>query len=100
VCSSVSSGYDLLSAIISFLGGDLISVSLAAIAETGADLSCFPTVGHLTRWRGLCPGTKITGGKVMSGKTKHVANRAAQALQLAAAANRHWVHTFADYART
>src|SRR5206468_3475812 len=36
-------------------------------------------------WLGLCPGTRITGGKVMSGKTKRVANRAAQALRLAAA---------------
>ena len=35
---------------------------------------------------GLCPGTLITGGKVMSGKTKHVANRASQALRMAAAA--------------
>ena len=34
----------------------------------------------------LCPGTKITGGKVLSGKTKHCANRATQALKLAAAA--------------
>lgn len=33
-------------------------------------------------------GTKITGGKVMSGKTKRCANRAAQALRLAAAALR------------
>ncbi|BAL95293.1 hypothetical protein [Rubrivivax gelatinosus] len=37
---------------------------------------------------GLCPGTKITGGKVMSGKTRPTANRAAQALRLAAAALR------------
>ena len=37
---------------------------------------------------GLCPGTKITGGKVMSGKTRRCANRAAQALRLAAAALR------------
>jgi transposase len=36
----------------------------------------------------LCPGTKITGGKVMSGKTKRCANHAAQALRLAAAALR------------
>ena len=37
---------------------------------------------------GLCPGTKITGGKVMSSKTKRCANRAAQALRMAAAALR------------
>jgi transposase len=41
-----------------------------------------------TSWLGLCPGTKITGGKVMSGKTQQLANRAAQALRLAAAALR------------
>ena len=39
-------------------------------------------------WMGLCPGTRITGGKVLSGKTKRCANRAAQALRLAAAALR------------
>ena len=44
------------------------------------------TVEHFASWLGLCPGTRITGGKVMSGKTKRVANRAAQALRLAAAA--------------
>ena len=29
----------------------------------------FTTAGHFTSWLGLCPGTKITGGKVMNGKT-------------------------------
>ena len=38
--------------------------------------------------RNTHPVTKITGGKVMSGKTLRVANRAAQALGLAAAALR------------
>jgi hypothetical protein len=51
-------------------------------------MSRFPPVKHFTSWLGLCPGTKITGGKVMSGKTKRCANRAAQALRLAAAALR------------
>jgi hypothetical protein len=36
----------------------------------------------------LCLGTEITGGKVLSGKTKRVVNRAAQALRLAGAALR------------
>jgi len=54
----------------------------------GADLSRFPTAKAFANWLGLCPGTKITGGKVMSGKTKRCANRAAQALRLAAAALR------------
>ena len=36
----------------------------------------------------LCPGTKITGSEVLSGRTKHCANRTAQAPKLAAAALR------------
>ena len=39
-------------------------------------------------WMGLRPGTKITGGKAMSGKTNCCANRVAQALRLAATALR------------
>ena len=58
------------------------------VSEVGADMARFPSVKHFTSWLGLCPGTKITGGKVMSGKTKRVVNRAAQALRLAAAALR------------
>jgi transposase len=65
-----------------------VTTALAVISEIGTDMSRFPTVKHFTSWLGLCPGTKITGGKVMSGKTKHVVNRAAQALRLAAAALR------------
>ena len=36
----------------------------------------------------MCPGTEITGDKVLSGKTKHCADPAAQSLKLAAAALR------------
>ena len=61
---------------------------LAVVSETGADLSRFASVRHFTSWLGLCPGTKISGGKILSSKTKRVANRAAQALRLAAAALR------------
>ena len=60
----------------------------AVISETGADMSRFPTDGHFASWMGLCPGAKITGGLGLSGRTKRCANRAAQALRLAAAALR------------
>ncbi len=46
-------------------------------------MSRFPAIQHFTSWPGLCPGTKITGGK-----TKRVVNRASQALRLTAAALR------------
>jgi transposase len=87
--------FDLRTQLFGMCGVDLtridgidVTTALAVISETGADMSRFPTVGHFASWLGLCPGTKITGGKVMSGKTKRVANRAAQALRLAAAALR------------
>lgn len=65
-----------------------VTTALVVISEIGTDLRRFPSDKHFASWLGLCPGTKITGGKVMSGKTKRCANRAAQALRLAAAALR------------
>ncbi len=65
-----------------------VTTALAVISETGADMLRLPSDKHCASWLGLCPGTKITGGKVMSGKTKRCDNRAAQALRLAAAALR------------
>jgi transposase len=70
------------------IDGIEVTTVLAVISETGADMSRFPTVKHFTSWLTLCPGTRITGGKVISGKTQRSANRAAQALRLAAAALR------------
>ena len=65
-----------------------VTTALVVVSEIGVDMSRFPSVKHFTSWLGLCPGTKITGGKLLSGKTKRCANRAAQALRLAAAALR------------
>jgi len=61
-----------------------VSTVAKIISEIGLDMSRFPTVKHFTSWLGLCPGTKISGGKVLSAATKPSANRAAQALRLAA----------------
>lgn len=84
--------YDLRTQLFKVCGVDLtridginVTTAMAVISETGTDMSRFASVGHFTSWLGLCPGTKITGGKMMSGKTKKVINRAAQALKLAAA---------------
>ena len=87
--------FDLRTQLFKMCGVDLtridgidVTTALAVISETGAHMSRFPTVAHFASWLGLCPGTKITGGKVISSKTKRFANRAAQALRLAAAALR------------
>ena len=57
---------------------------LKLISEIGLDMSRWPTAKHFTSWLGLCPGSKITGGKVMSSRSKASANRAAAALRLSA----------------
>jgi transposase len=54
------------------------------IAEIGPDLSKFKSVKHFCSWRGLCAGTKISGGKRLSGAAKRCANRVAQALKVSA----------------
>ena len=87
--------FDLRTQLFQMCGVDLtridgidVTTALVVLSEVGADMSKFPSDKHFASWLGLCPGTKITGGKVMSGKTKRCANRAAQALRLAAAALR------------
>jgi len=52
----------------------------------GLDPSKFKTVKHFSSWLGLCPGCRITGGKVKSSQTRQVLNRAATAFRLAAQA--------------
>lgn len=58
--------------------------ALQIIGEIGLDMSRWPTEKHFASWLGLSPGSKISGGKVLSSKTKQCSNRAAHYLRLAA----------------
>ena len=40
------------------------------VAEIGADMSRFPSAGHLAFWAGMCPGSNESAGKRKSGKTR------------------------------
>lgn len=58
--------------------------ALRIISEVGVDMSKWPSAKHFGSWLGLAPGTKISGGKKLSSKTKPSANRAANMLRIAA----------------
>src|SRR6516162_8829398 len=60
------------------------STALVVLSEIGTDRKRWPTVKHFCSWLGLCPNHRISGGKVLSRRTKPCANRAASALRLAA----------------
>nr|WP_322666814.1 IS110 family transposase [Dendronalium sp. ChiSLP03b]MDZ8209300.1 IS110 family transposase [Dendronalium sp. ChiSLP03b] len=64
-------------------GLDALTVQ-TILSEVGLNPERFPTVKHFTSWLGLCPGQKVTGGKVKSSKTRNVVNRAANAFRMAA----------------
>lgn len=40
------------------------------VAETGADMTVFPTARHLASWAGACPGSNESAGRVKSTKTR------------------------------
>ena len=75
---------DLLGTNLTEIPGVDGNTAMKIIAEIGTDMSHWPTAKHFASWLGLCPGNKISGGKILSSKTKPCANKAAQALRLAA----------------
>jgi transposase len=83
--------FDLRTHLYRILGTDLSEIDSISVltshvffAEVGPDISKFPTVKHFCSWLGLSPNNKISGGKILSSKTRPGSNRAAQALRLAA----------------
>ena len=85
--------FDLRSHLYRVFGTDLTQIdgiqvltAQALFSEVGPDLSKFPSANHFCSWFGLCPNNKISGGRILSSKTKPATNRTVQALRLAAQA--------------
>jgi transposase len=84
-------GFDVREALREWAGADLtriggidVSTALKVLVELGPDLSKFKSAKRFCSWLGLCPGTRISGGKRLSGASKRIPNRVARALKLAA----------------
>lgn len=83
--------FDVRAALYTFLGADLSQIHgigpytvLRLVAECGDDMTKWPSSKHFTSWLCLAPGNKISGGRVLSSKTRHSASRAAALLRVAA----------------
>jgi transposase len=77
--------------LFALLGKDLIQfnglgpyLALKLIAECGDDLSAWPSAKHFTSRLCLAPSNKVSGGKVLSSRTRRSGSRAAALLPLAA----------------
>jgi hypothetical protein len=62
------------------IGLNVLSV-LIILSEIGLDMSRWRSAKAFCSWLGLCPGNKISGGRVLDSRTPHVVNRVALLLR-------------------
>lgn len=98
--------FDLRSELYRILGVDLTTVPALEVAtihtvftEIGGNLGAFPTHKHFSSWLGLSPDNRISGGKVLSVRTREVKSRAAAALRMAAQSLHHSTSALGAYYR-
>jgi transposase len=84
-------GFDLRGQLYRIAGVDLTDIpgvsavtAQVILTEIGPDLRRFRHASAFASWLGLCPENRVSGGKVLSCKTRKVKSRAALALRLGA----------------
>jgi transposase len=83
--------FDLRQHLYRIFGVDLTAVpginvliAHSVLAEVGPDLSKFRSPSAFASWLGLCPDNDVSGGKILSVRTRRVTNRAPLAFRMAA----------------
>ena len=83
--------FDVRPLLHAMIGVDLTQIhgigpylALKLISECGTDMSPWPTAKHFTSWLCLAPGNKVSGGKLLSTRTRRSKNRITALLRLAA----------------
>jgi len=76
--------YRLAGVDLTEIDGFDVQIVQTVISEVGVDMSHWKTENHFSSWLGLSPDNRTSGGKVLKRGTRHVVNRAATALRIAA----------------
>lgn len=83
--------FDVRSHLNGMVGTDLTTIpgidastALKLISEIGIDIGRWPSAKHFCAWLGLCPGTRISGGRILRSKTQASTNKAGVTLRMAA----------------
>jgi len=83
--------FDLRTQLYRIFGVDLTAIpginamtAYVLLSEVGRDLSGFRNAAAFASWLGLCPDNRVSGGKVLSSRTRSVNHRLAHALRMAA----------------
>jgi transposase len=76
--------YEKIGVDLTAIEGIGIGTALVILTEVGPDMSRFSSEKKFASWLGLCPDNRISGGKVLSSRTRRVINRVSDALRIAA----------------
>lgn len=83
--------FDARATLYAMIGVDLTQIhgigpylAIKLVGECGSDMSKWPSAKHFTSWLCLSPGNKISGGKVLSSRTRRTNNRVTSLLRMSA----------------